>query len=127
MLIEVLIESDSISDNDSIYDSENDEALLKSTEIKVLVQKREQLSDAIEKAASESRTSDAQLAMLKLYGESIGRERPAAKELSDILTTYKVCVYKPNVLFNRIYWHSARLFFGMMVLITTFRRDMRSS
>ena len=109
-----LIESDSDSDDDTVYDSENDESFLETTKIKVLVQKREELCDAIKKAAEEVRTSDAQLAMLKLYGDSIGKERPTVNVLSDLLSAYKVRMFDTIVLFHPVNWYSGWLFFSII-------------
>ena len=101
------IESESDSDDDSICDSENDEAFQETTQIRALVQKGEELEDAINKAEEESRISNAQLAMLKLYGDSIGKERPAVKELSEVLSAYKVRIFAAVVLIHAVNWCSA--------------------
>ena len=71
------------------------------------MQKGEELEDAIEKAAEESRISNAQLAILKLYGDSIGKERPAVKELSDVLSAYKVRIFEAVVLIHAVKRDSA--------------------
>lgn len=52
--------------------------------------------------------------MIKLYGDSIGKERPAVNELSEILSAYKVRVVEVIFLVYAVSWYPVWLFFGVV-------------